>query len=297
MKKRKVISRDMLVAKILSYGLVSIFALLCALPFWLILSGSFTANESIIRNGFGLIPKEFSLEAYRFAFKNPQEILSAYKVSIIVTAVGTVLSVFIMSMTAYVLGRKEYKHRNKFAFYFFFPTMFSGGLIPWYILCVRYLHFKQLPYMAMILPMVFNFFYVVILRSFMSEIPESIVDSAKIDGAGHFYIYLKIILPLSKPAIATIVLFTAMGYWNDYYNPMLFVSKEEYIPLQYYLYRVINSMKNVSSEMLSSVGIISYPTESFKMAMTLIAIGPILLLYPFVQKYLVKGVTVGAVKG
>lgn len=297
MKKRKSVSRDKLLAKGMSYFIVSLFALLCVVPFLIIISGSLTANESIIKNGFSLIPTEFSLEAYRYAFEYPGEILNAYKVSMIVTVIGTVLSIFITSMAAYVLARKEYKHRNKFAFFFFFPTMFSGGLVPWYVLCVRYLHFKQMPYMSLILPMLFNFFYVVILRSFMSEIPESIVDSAKIDGAGHFCIYSRMVLPLSKPAIATIVLFTAMGYWNDYYNPMLFVTKDEHVPLQYYLYRVINSMKNMNADVMASAGIINYPTESFKMAMTLIAIGPILLLYPFVQKYLVKGVTVGAVKG
>lgn len=295
--KKKIISRDKLIAKIFSYTFISFAVLLCLLPFWLVIVGSFSTNESILKQGFGLIPRDFSLEAYKYAFEKPDQILNAYKVTIFVTVCGTALSIFLSSMAAFVLSRRDYPYRNLCSFYFFFTTIFSGGLVPRYVLCVRYLHFKEMPYVALIVPMLFNFFYMIILRSFMSTIPESIVESARIDGAGDFYIYAKLIFPLSKSAIATVVLFTAMGYWNDYYNPMLYVSDEEYISLQYYLYKTINTMKGVTSQMISTGIQVRYPSEAFKMAMTVIATGPILLVYPFVQKYLVKGVTVGAVKG
>lgn len=288
---------DSRLAKNFSHILILIIAILCMLPFMMVISGSFTSNEAILTKGFGIIPTELSLEAYKYIFNAPAKIINAYKVTIITTVIGTSISVFFSSMTAYVLSRRDYKHRNKFAFYFFFTTIFSGGLIPWYVLCVRYLHFKDLPYAALIMPLMFNFFYIIILRSFMSTIPESIIESAKIDGAGDFYIFIKLIIPLSKSAIATISLFSAMAYWNDYYNPMLFVSNDRYISLQYYLYRIINTMEAVNSQMDAAGVTIQYPSESFKMAMTVIATGPIILAYPFIQKYLVKGVTIGAVKG
>lgn len=295
--KKKLISKDKLIAKAFSYTFISFAAILCLLPFWLVIVGSFSSNESILKEGFGLSPREFSLEAYKYVFQKPDQILNAYKVTILVTVCGTALSVFLTTMAAYVLSRKDYPYRNLCSFYFFFTTIFSGGLVPRYVLCVRYLHFKEMPYVALIVPMLFNFFYMIMLRSFMSTIPESIVESAKMDGAGDFYIYAKLIVPLSKSAIATVVLFTMMGYWNDYYNPMLYVADDKYVSLQYYLYKTINTMKGITSQMISTGVQVRYPSESFKMAMTVIATGPILLVYPFVQKYLVKGVTVGAVKG
>ncbi|MDF2922560.1 MAG: sugar transporter permease [Paenibacillaceae bacterium] len=288
---------DVFIAQVFSYLMITIVAVGCLLPFLLVISGSLSSNESILQEGFGIFPKDFSLEAYRYIFEKPEKMLSAYRMTIIVTAAGTTLSVFLSAMASFVLSRKDYVHRNKFAFYFFFTTIFSGGLIPWYVLCVRYLHFKEMPYIALIIPMLFSFFYMIILRSFMSTIPESIVESARIDGAGDFYIFLKLILPLSKPVIATIVLFTAMGYWNDYYNPMLFVSSDKHIPLQYYLYRIINTMEAVNNQMDVAGVMIQYPSESFKLAMTIVATGPIVLVYPFIQKHIVKGITVGAVKG
>ena len=295
MKKR--IASDRLIAKIISYTVMTVIALVCVLPFVLVVSGSFTANESIIRYGYSLLPRSFSLEAYAYAFRRPTEILYAYRVTIIVTTLGTVLSILLCSMAAYVLSRKEYKHRNKLAFYFFFTTVFSGGLVPWYVLCVKYLHFKEMPYVALIMASVFSFYNVVILRSFMSSIPDSLVESAKIDGAKHFLIYWKIVMPLCKPALATIALFVGLSYWNNYFNSLLFTSKPEHTTLQFYLYKIINMMKNVNNEMLQAAGVTEYPAESFKMAMTVITTGPVLLAYPFAQKYLVKGMTVGAVKG
>lgn len=298
MKKTiKIKIRDRQIAGIIAHTIIGLAALVCFIPFILVIVASFTSEAAIMRDGFRLIPTELSLEAYAFVFNDLEEILNIYKNSIVVTVIGTTISVLLSSMTAYVLARKDFKLRNKLAFYYFFTTIFSGGLVPWYILCVRYLHFKEMPYVALIIPLLFNFFYIVIMRSFISStILDSLIESAKIDGASDFCIYWKIVLPLSKSIIATIVLFTAMGYWNDYYNPMLFTSDEAYVTLQYHLYKMLGMMKAASAVSQSAVNI-NYPAETFKMAMTVISVGPILLVYPFVQKYLVKGVMVGAVKG
>lgn len=296
MKKTTGVS-DKKVLTVIAYVLIGLFALVCLLPFILVIVASFTAEEAVMREGFKLIPSKLSLEAYAFVFNDVGKVLNIYKNTIIVTVFGTTISVLLSSMTAYVLSRKDFKFRNALAFYYFFTTIFSGGLVPWYILCVRYLHFKDMPYVALIIPFLFNFFYIVIMRSFINNtIPDSLIEVAKIDGAGDFLIYRKIVMPLSKSIIATVVLFTAMAYWNDYYNPMLFISDENYVTLQYHLYKMLG-MAKAASAVSQSAASITYPAETFKMAMTIVSVGPILLVYPFVQKYLVKGVMVGAVKG
>lgn len=293
--KAKTLDRKLFLS--VNYIFIIVVTVLCLFPFIMVVTGSFTSNEAIMKYGYKLIPEKFSLEAYTFIFSDPKQIINAYKMSIVVTVIGTVLSVFFSSMAAYVLSRKDYKYRNGIAFYFFFTTIFQGGLIPWYILTVRYLQFKEHPYLALIIPPMFNFFYFIVLRSFMSSIPDAIIESAKIDGAGDFLIFRKLVMPLSKAAVATIALFAALNYWNDFFNPMLFITKDQYIPLQYFLYRIINAMNAINSQMSSSGVVIQYPSESFKLAMTVVATGPIILVYPFIQKYFIKGITVGAVKG
>jgi putative aldouronate transport system permease protein len=200
-------------------------------------------------------------------------------------------------MTAYVLSRKDFKYRNKFAFFFYFITLFNGGLVATYIFVIRYLHLKN-SYLALILPVMINVFYLLIMRSFMTAIPESISESAKIDGAGDFTIFLKLILPLSKAGLATIGLFIALDYWNDWYNAMLYLTDYKKFPLQYMLYNMLSAteaMSRISSASKIPAG--EMPSQSLKLAMSIVATGPIILVYPFVQKYFVKGITVGAVKG
>lgn len=285
------------VFNIVGYAWVSIFAALCLIPFLMIVVGSFTEESRIVKNGYSLFPGALSWDAYRFIFDNPAQIVSAYRVTILVTASGTLLGLFVSAMTAYVLQRKDFAHRNVFAFYFFFTTLFSGGLVPWYILIVKYLGLKE-SMLALLLPPLLNVFYIIILRSFISStIPDAIGESAKMDGAGDFRIFLAIILPLVKPALATIGLFIALNYWNDWYHAMLFVNKEPLFPLQYFLYKILSSIAFASSSVSQSSVAIDTPKESFKLAMTVIATGPIVLLYPFVQKYFIQGLTIGAVKG
>lgn len=281
-------------------GIVSltILAALCLLPFVLVVSSSLTRESTIIVEGYSFLPLDFSTEAYGILFKYPQQMINAYLVTIGVTAVGTLLGLFLTSMTAYALARKDFKWRNHFSFFFFFTTLFSGGLVPWYLLIVNYLHMKDTP-MALVVPMLLNVFYIIVMKSFMSSIPEAIVESAKIDGAGDFLIYARLVLPLSKPALATIGLFLALAYWNDWYNALLFISDERLMPLQYYLYKMLGNMDGMRKAMMSAGAIVTttIPSESLKMAMTVVATGPILLAYPFVQRYFVQGLTIGAVKG
>lgn len=279
-----------------AYVVISIIAVITFLPFVVLIAGSFSAESTVIKEGFWFWPRDFSLEAYAFIFRYPGEVLSAYRVSILITVIGTAIGLLFSTMAAYVLYRKEVRYRNKLAFFLFFTTLFNGGLAPFYILITKYLELKNTLGVLILLPM-FNVMFILILRSFIrGSIPEPLIESAKIDGAGEYRIFFQMVLPLSKPALASIGLFTALAYWNDWWTAMMFVDKEHLIPLQYMLYKMLSSV-NMSSAMAQYAGAIDQPKETFKLAMTVIATGPILLVFPFVQKYFVKGVTIGAVKG
>lgn len=290
-------TKDQIAVNIIGYILIGLFALVCVIPFYLIIVASFTDESELIRNGYPVVLTAPSIQSYLLCLKNPIAIVKAYGTTIGVTAVGTFLAVFIATMTGYVLSRKDFPWRNKFSFFFFFTTLFNGGLVPWYMLCVRYLHFKN-SYIGILLPLMFSVWNMIIAKSFMNGIPSAITESAKIDGANDIVIFMKLILPLSKPLLATLSLFSALAYWNDWYNCMLYITKEDMFTLQYYLQRILGSaeaMRLVAEK--SGIALPSVPLESMKMAMTVIATGPIVLLYPFVQRYFVKGLTIGAVKG
>ena len=294
---RRIWTRDALALNILGYVLIGLFAFLCLFPFYLIIVGSFTPENSLIRDGYPIIPKEFSLQSYALCLKNPTSVLLAYGNTIGITVIGTFISVTLATMTGYVLSRRDFPYRNGFSFFFFFTTLFSGGLVPWYMMCTRYLGMKN-SYLGLILPLIFSVWNTIISKSFMSGLPAAITESAKIDGANDFEIYLKLIIPLCKPLLATLSLFSALAFWNDWYNCMLFITNENMFNLQYYLQRMLGSaqaMRMVAEK--SGIALPSVPLEGMKMAMTIIATGPIVLLYPLVQRYFVKGLTIGAVKG
>lgn len=281
----------------LCYTVVALMALVCLIPFVLLVSASFTAESYIRFHGYNLWPKEFSMEAYGVIFKNPQTIINAYGVSILITAVGTFLGLMTTTAAAYVLSRRDFKYRNAFSFFFYFTTLFNGGMVSTYIFYIQYLHLKDSLW-ALILPGMFNVFYLLIMRSFCTAIPSALIESAKIDGAGEYRIFFQIILPLLKSGMATIGLFLALGYWNDWYNAMLYINSSEKYPLQYMLYNMLQQQQALA-RIASQLGIVvaDLPSNSLKMAMAVVATGPIILVYPFVQKYFVKGVTVGSVKG
>ncbi len=271
------------------------FALICVIPLLLTISGSFTAERELFSGGLNLIPKEFSTQAYKLILKNPLEMLNAYKVTIIITVIGTLLCLLMTSMTSYVLFRKDFKYRNAFSFFFFFTTLFSGGLVPGYILICS-LGLRD-TYTVLIITGMFSVMNMIIMRTFFtSNVPMAIIESAKIDGANDFRIYISGVLPLSVPILATVGLLTALGYWNNWNTAMMYISDTKLYPLQYYLYRIFASAQ--LQQKLAEMGIQTEqtPTESYKLAMTVFTMGPVVLFYPFVQKYFVTGMTLGAVK-
>ena len=286
-----------IVFNIISYVFITLLAALCVLPFVMLISGSFSSEQAIRFNGYSILPQEFTTEAYGVIFKSPEKVLRAYGVTIFITAVGTILGLFLLTMTAYVISRQDFKYRNKISFFFYFTTLFNGGMISTYIFYIQYLHLKD-NFLALILPGIMNVFYLLIMRSFVNTVPTALIESAKIDGAGEFRIFVQIVLPLLKSGLATIGLFMALGYWNDWYNAMLYMNTETKFPLQYMLYNMLQKQQALAA-ISSQVGIKveNLPSNSLKLAMAVVATGPIILFYPFVQKYFVKGITIGSVKG
>ena len=291
------LSASSLTFYIIAYVVVGLMALICLIPFIIIISGSFTSEQYINFHGFDIIPREFTTAAYQLVFKTPATIGRAYFVSIFITVVGTFLGVLITALAAYVIARKDFPYRNKVSFFLYFTTLFNGGMVCSYIFFIRYLHLKD-SYWALILPGMFSVFHLLIMRSFVTGIPTALIESGKIDGAGEYKIFFSIVLPLLKPGLATIALFTALGYWNNWYNAMLYIDTPEKYPLQYMLYNLLQKSEAMS-RIAAQAGIYveAVPTNSLKMAMAVVATGPILIVYPFVQKYFVQGITVGSVKG
>lgn len=283
----------------IAYVVIIGLSIACLLPFLLIISASLTSNESIIRDGYHLIPAQFSLEGYKTVFIFPDEVLRAYAVTVSTTAIGTVMGLFFMTMAGYVLARKDFKYRNSFSFYIYFTTLFGGGLVPWYIMITKYLGLLD-SYAVLVLTGLMTPFLIILMKNFIkSAVPEELFDSGKIDGAGDFRIYWQIVLKLSMPGIATVGLFLALYYWNDWFTSSLFINDTHKYQLQFYLYNVINSAQFIA-QMGAGTGVslaTEVPAESTKMAMAIVVTGPILFLYPFVQRYFVKGLTIGAVKG
>lgn len=293
------IGEKTLAARMLQAGFyiyIGLLSLFCLIPFYIVIINSFASEHSLVLNGYRLIPKKFSFAAYEAIFSNPEQIGRAYMVTIAVTIVGTALGLFIMAMAAYVLQRQDFRLRNKIAFLIYFPTLFSGGLIPWYILIVKYLHLKD-TYLVLVLPGLASAFMIILLRNFIKGVPDSITESAKVDGAGDFLIFIRLILPLIKPGLATVGLFVTLGHWNDWFTANTFITSENKIPLQLLLLRILKQAQFYNSDLASSLPPMEMPGETLKMAMAVVVTGPIILLYPFVQKYFVKGITIGAVKG
>ncbi len=276
------------------------FAFMCIFPFLYVIVISISNEQSLAENGYQLIPEQWSLEAYKYLWDMKAQVLQAYGVTIFVTVVGTFLSVTVISMYAYAISRKQFKFRKQFTFIAFFTMLFSGGMVPFYIVMTQFLDLKNTMW-ALILPMAVNAFYIIIMRTFfLRSVPEAILESARIDGAGEMRIFLTIVLPLSIPGIATIALFSTLAYWNDWFNALLFIDDPNKIPLQSLLMRIENNMDFIKQNaMLSnqnSAILKSIPQDSARMAMVVIATLPIALSYPFFQKYFIKGLTIGGVK-
>ncbi len=299
MEMRRKHNRGYRIFNLVSKILLGLFSLICLLPFVLMIVGSFTDNGEVIREGYSLFPKQWSTAAYEMLFSYPDNILRAYRNTIIQTVAGTAISLFCISGTGYVLSRQDFQSRNIIAFYFYFTMLFGGGLIPWYIVMKQVLRLENTLW-AIMVPSFFSAYNIFLMRNFIKQgVPLELIECSKLDGAGDLRIYLQIVLPLSLPSLATIGLFVALGLWNDWYLCMLFISDSEKQSLQYYLYSMLNSARALR-EIQSRSGIalaIDLPSETSKLAMSMVATGPILLVYPFVQRFFIKGLTVGAVKG
>ncbi len=277
-------------------------SLLFIIPFVLIISASFTDEQTLLQEGYKLIPAKFSVEAYKYVFRSPQQLLDSYKITIIYSAIATVLGVVVMAMMAYPLSRPNYRYKRIVTFFIFFTMLFSGGLIPTYIWVTRYLHLGDTIWVY-ILPCLVNAFHIIVIRTFFQGLPPSLVESAKIDGARELQIFFKIVIPLSKPVIATISLLTLLARWNDWNTALIYIKSKELYSLQYLLQKILREAQFVK-DMADSTPIAGLdldlsklPSETIRFAMCLVAAGPMLIVFPFFQKYFAKGLTVGAVKG
>lgn len=279
------------------YTFVTFYAICCIIPFLIIVSSSFTSEAVIRAEGVQLLPKDVTLEAYKMVTKNGG-IWKSYILTILMTAVGTGIGLSIISMTGYALQRKDFFFRNAISFYIYFTSLFSAGLAPYYLLMTQTYNLQD-SYLAVLLPLMMSPWLIILMKNFVKAIPHEITESGKIDGAGDIRIFISLILPMLKPALATIGLFLALGYWNEWYQSSLFLgSKVAVKPLQYTLYEVVNKIDALKNSVAGQyVSIADIPQESVKMANAVLATGPIVLLYPFVQKYFISGITVGAVKG
>ncbi|THF77808.1 carbohydrate ABC transporter permease [Cohnella fermenti] len=284
----------------LVYLVILVFSLFCFLPFLLVLSSSFTSEESIIAHGYNLIPHVFDTSAYHLLFLDGERILNGYKISIIVTVGGTVASLAVTSLLAYPLALKRLKLRKALNLYTLITILINGGIVPWYIVCVRYLHLQDNLF-ALIVPYLCQAWNVFLLRSFFQTIPDEISESAKMDGAGEYRIFCTIIAPLAKPALATVGLFIALMYWNDWWLGLTLLNRTELQPLQLLLRTIQSNVQFISTsaqgaEIIRATGG-RLPSEGIKMAVCILTIGPIVFVYPFVQRFFIKGLTIGAVKG
>jgi putative aldouronate transport system permease protein len=268
----------------------AIIAALFVVPLLVVVSASFSSEAAIGRYGYSIIPHDVTLAAYAYLFHQPGIIVRAFLVSIFVTVVGSFFSVLLMSMLAYPLSRVDFALRRPLSFYVFFTLLFSGGLVPLYILMVNYLH-QSNEITALILPYLILPFFVLILRTYFAGIPKEILEAAKMDGAGEWRIFFRVVIPLSKPALATVGIFSLLIYWNDFLQSLLYISNSHLFPLQFLLYSLITDVGAAFPGTSATI-----PTQSVRMAMAVIATIPILIVFVAVQRFFVRGATVGAIK-
>ncbi len=291
-------NRSDLLLQIFAYVFIGFIGFVCFYPLLMTLSVSFSSEKIIAMKGYSAIPQGFTLNTYIYIFGNSgKEILRSYGVTIFVTAVGTLLALTITSMLAFSVSIKDMKYRNVISFICNFTIIFGAGLIPWYFMCVNYYGLKD-NIVGLIVPSMFSVWNMFLLRTYFKAISQSLYEAARIDGANYFQIYARIAMPLSKTPLLTVGLMYALQYWNDWWNALMFVDNKKLWPLQYLLYNVLSNVNAVKSGRLpaGAAANIPLPSETVKMAVTIITIGPIIFAYPFVQKYFVSGVMTGAVK-
>lgn len=288
--------------QILVNGYFIISSLAFLLPFMVVITASITSEKTLLAGGFSVLPKEFDITAYQYAFSNSSELMQSYLVTAVQAFGGTAAGILVMSLIAYTLSRRDYVFRSALSFMVFFTLLFNGGLVPTYLLNYKYLKLGDTMWIY-ILPLLCNAFYIIIIRTFFQGLPVSLIESAKIDGASEFRIFFTIIMPLSKPVLATVSLLTLLQKWNDWYTSLIYITDKNLYTLQYLLKRILSEaefLRLMATEAPPGIDlsmIETAPVESLKFAMCIIAAGPMLFVFPFFQKYFSKGLTVGAVKG
>lgn len=291
--------RKITFGEILMYLFIALFAFFCLVPFLLSLIVSFSSEESIMLNGYSFFPSEWSVEAYRMIFASGSKVMQAFALSCIVTVVGTLLAVWITIMAAFSLSNAHVYYRDQLSLFFFITMLFSTGLVPWYMVCKMVGLYDN--FWALVIPsLLFSPFNLFLCRNFMKGIPASLYECAVIDGANDMTIAFRIYVPLSLPVIATITLFYGLNYWNDWWNAIMLTESRDLYPIQYLLLQLrsqVNMIKDMQRNLGGGQSVGMVPTESVKMATSIVTIGPIVLLYPFLQKYFISGLTIGSVKG
>lgn len=277
-----------------------LFAAVCLIPFLLLISASFTDQNAITAHGYSFIPQVFSTSAYEYLLNRGSDIARAYGVTVFVTVVGTVVGLALTTLLAYPLSRSETPHRFLIMFIVFFTMLFHGGLVPSYLVYAQLLDFKNSIWALIVPGLLTNGFYIMMMRTFFqTTVPPALIESAQLDGASEYRTLWSIVLPLSTPVLATIGLFTCIMYWNDWQNGMIYITNPELFSVQNLLNRIMQDIQFISTNLSSNAGeaMQQMPTDSVKMAIAVIGVLPILVAYPFFQKYFIKGIMIGAVKG
>ena len=280
---------------VISYVGVTVFGLFCLVPLWMIIAGSLTDESALARTGYSFWPQPFSLNAYQLLFSG-QSLFGGYAASLFITIVGTVLSVYCTASLAWVIARRLPLVSHPLTIFAYIPLLFHGGLVPLYLLVTQVLSLTN-SWFAVILPIMMAPFLVFVAVSFFRQLPEEVIDAARIDGAGELRIFFQIVLPLSKPILAVLALFYAVTYWNEWFMPLLFLSDPDRYPLQLILQNLIANVTNAAALPGATAAQAAVPVYQLRFAMTVLTIGPILLAYPFAQRFFVKGITLGATKG
>jgi len=280
--------------------LMVIICLLALIPVYVIVIASVTSEHALTANGYRLWPEEFSTVAYTFLFSKGSIIVTAYINTILATLAGTLLSVVMVGLYAYALSRDNFKFKGFFTFYAFFTMLFGGGLVAYYMVTRQVLQIQNSLW-ALFLPSAFSPFWVIVMRTFYkTNVPNEIIESARIDGAGEWRTLLQIVLPLSVPGLATVALFSAIGIWNNFFNCLLLVDEARYYSLQFTIYTTLNNIRFLlenADKMQGLVNLSALPSQTFRMAMAVVTVGPIIFAYPFFQRYFIRGLTMGSIKG
>ena len=296
MKKRKI-----KLESVISLIVLIFISLVCFIPFMMMISASFSTEEALLRQGYGILPRQFTLNAYRTVFANPEDLKDAYIVTILSTLIATALGLFLTSLTAYPLSRRDYVWRKKLSGYFYFPCLFSGGAVASYILITQYLKLAN-TFAVLVIPGMMTVWNMFVMRTYFMSIPAEVIESARVDGAGEFMTFLRIALPMNQVGLATIGFLIMLTHWNSWYACLMYMSNGKYMTLQFYLTQIMSSIDSMMN--LGASGSVAFavdesilPRESVRMAICFLAVAPMTLVFLYFQKYFSKGINLGSVKG